>query len=87
MFRLAGFDTERNAACKRYGSSSGYGATAFARLDLLKRVEPPLAPALLRADPILGTMQCVRRSFQGTFFALEPREIKRLLRLTDAADA
>src|SRR5574340_289804 len=31
VFRLAGFDAERNDACKRYGSSSGYGATAFAQ--------------------------------------------------------
>ena len=87
VFRLEAFDAERNVECKRYGSSSGYGSTAFARLSLVKRVDPPLASKLLRSDPVLSTAQCVRRSFQGTFFALEAREIKRLLRLTGAADS
>jgi hypothetical protein len=87
VFRLEAFDAERNSECKRYGSSSGYGSTAFALLRLVKRIDPPLASKLLRADPILSTAQCVRRSFQGTFFALEAREVKRLTRLAGITDA
>lgn len=87
LFRLQAFDTERNSDCKRYGSSSGYGSTSFALLTLEKRLAPPLASKLLRSDPILSTAQCVRRSFQGTFFALEAREVRRLMRLAGTADA
>lgn len=45
VFRLEAFDAERNVECKRYGSSSGYGSTAFARLGLVKRVDPPWLPS------------------------------------------
>lgn len=83
LFRLAAFDVERDMECRRYGSSSGYGAVSFAKLQVLCWIEPSLPTKLLRADPVLGAAQCVRRSFQGTFFALSQREVKRLLRLTD----
>jgi hypothetical protein len=82
LFRLEGFANEHDSECKRYGSSSGYGQTAFAVLALVRRVDPPLSSKTLRADPVLGAAQCVRRSFQGTFFALAAREVKRLERLT-----
>lgn len=85
MFRLEAFDTTRDSECKRYGRASGYGPTSFAQLSLVKRLEPPISSKVLRADPILGVAQCVRRSFQGTFFALESRELRRLLRLAGLA--
>lgn len=87
VFRLEGFDAERDSECKRYGSSSGYGQTAFAVLTLVRRVDPPLSSKALRADPVFGAAQCVRRSFQGTFFALAAREVKRLDRLTQSTAA
>lgn len=87
LFRVVGFDSDRDSDCKRYGSSSGYGATAFTKLALVQRVTPSLSSKAMRADPLLGAMQCVRRSFQGTFFALDARELKRLVRLADAVQA
>jgi hypothetical protein len=83
FFRLEAFDAERDTECRSYGSSSGYGAMSFAQLSLLQRIDPSLPTKLLRADPIFGAAQCVRRSFQGTFFALSQCEVKRLRRLAD----
>jgi hypothetical protein len=86
IFRLTAFDHERDPECKRYGSSSGYGPTTFSMLSLVRRIDPPLSSRLLRSDPVLRAARCVRRSFQGTFFALEAPEVKRLLLLTEPTE-
>ena len=54
VFRVEAFDATRNSECKGYGRASGYGSTAFAHINLVKRLDVPVSSKALRSDPILG---------------------------------
>lgn len=85
VYRVTASDPERQTECRRFGSGSGYSAMQFTKLELVRRLEAPITAGTLRADPILGQAKCVKRSFQGTFFQLEPQEARRISKLAKVA--
>lgn len=84
IYEISALDESRASECRGFGSHVTGLFNVFAELRLLSVVRPHLQLASLRGDALLRHSTFVRRSAQGTAFAVTKKEFERLRELCAA---
>lgn len=84
VFEIVAPEPARASECKQFGGGFGRPIPVPFKIAVKERFPLSLRLADMKQDPILATAQFVRRSFQGTIFAVSRAEFMRITELLTA---